>query len=66
MIAASLAAGVHARTLHVVCDGNDANSGTPELPLRTIQRPAEVASNGYTNVEDYLNELAGDAIPETE
>jgi len=48
MTAASLVAGVHARTLHVAGDGDDANSGTPELPLRTLQRAAEVARAGDT------------------
>ena len=32
-------------------DPNDARDG------------AAVAANGYTNVENYLNELAGDIIP---
>jgi hypothetical protein len=48
LMTASLVAGVHARTLHVAGDGNDANSGTPELPLRTLQRAAEVARAGDT------------------
>lgn len=48
MMAVSLAVCVHARTLHVAGDGNDANSGTPELPLRTLQRAAEVARAGDT------------------
>lgn len=48
MMVVSLVAGVHARTLHVAGEGNDANSGDQEAPLRTIQKAAEVARAGDT------------------
>lgn len=41
-----LVATVHARELHVTVNGSDTNPGTRSLPLRTIQRGAELAKPG--------------------
>jgi hypothetical protein len=41
-------AGACARTFHVAPGGDDASPGTPESPLRTLQRAAEVARAGDT------------------
>ncbi len=35
-----------AKTLHVAINGTDTNPGTPEAPLRTIQRAADLAQPG--------------------
>jgi hypothetical protein len=40
--------GAHAGTFHVAPDGQDANPGTPESPLRSMQKAAEVARAGDT------------------
>ena len=37
---------LHARELHVTTNGSDTNPGTRSLPLRTIQRGAELAKPG--------------------
>ena len=36
----------HARTFHVAPNGDDRNAGTPELPMRTLQKAADVARAG--------------------
>lgn len=45
---ALILAGADARTFHVGPGGDDANPGTPESPLRTLQKAAEVARAGDT------------------
>jgi len=42
----ALAAAAHAAEFHVAANGNDANPGTRKLPLRTIQRAADLAQPG--------------------
>jgi alpha-N-arabinofuranosidase len=46
MAAAALASSVHAAEFHVAISGNDANSGNPEAPFRTIQHAAGLAQPG--------------------
>jgi hypothetical protein len=41
----------------------DAWEQTHGLDPKDVRDGTVVASNGYTNVENYLNELAGDIIP---
>jgi alpha-L-arabinofuranosidase len=43
---AAMVAVVQANELHVAITGNDANSGRPDAPLRTIQRAADLAQPG--------------------
>ena len=38
--------GLHARSFQVASGGDDANPGTPESPLRTLQKAAELARAG--------------------
>jgi len=47
VVALSLS-GAQARTLHVAPGGDDANPGTTDSPLRTMQKAAEVARAGDT------------------
>jgi hypothetical protein len=47
-LAALHVVGVHARTFHVAPNGDDANSGESNAPLRTPQRAAELARAGDT------------------
>ena len=48
VVVALTLSGAHARTLHVGPGGDDANPGTPESRLRTLQKVAEVARAGDT------------------
>ena len=48
VVVAMTLSGAHARTLHVGPGGDDANPGTPESRLRTLQKAAEVARGGDT------------------
>jgi alpha-N-arabinofuranosidase len=46
LVALTLVTTLHAKELHVATNGNDTNPGTRSLPLRTIQRGAELAKPG--------------------
>ncbi|WP_344977115.1 right-handed parallel beta-helix repeat-containing protein [Compostibacter hankyongensis] len=67
LLLAMLAPAAYGKTLHVSVKGNDANPGTPELPLRTIQHAAELARAGDTVMvhegiyREYVNPPRGGA-----